>query len=69
MRLESDRQQRRSGTSGKKHPTVESSLACIAASPPSPQHFNLSFSSLCFLLQAEGEGADGGAEEASHRGD
>lgn len=63
--LESDRQQRRSGTSGKKHPTVESSSACIVP----PQHFNPSFSSLCFLLQAEGEGADGGAEEASRRGD
>lgn len=31
--------------------------------------FQPSFCSLCFRMQAEGEGADGGAEEASYWGD
>lgn len=59
MRLESEKQRKRSGTSGEK--------SDMKAKPCMPLLFI--FDLLCFRLQGKGEGTAGGAEEAPYRRD
>lgn len=63
VRLESEEQQRRSDTSGKKRPALTRIVSFGHwCSKPVSSWWRIA-------LQAKGEGADGGAEEASCRGD